>query len=581
MSLVNLTINKMEVSVPEGTTILDAAKSVNIKIPTLCHIDLKKLGFSNSCASCRICIVETSRGLVTSCATLVSEGLKVTTNSKTVLDTRRRILALILSDHPQNCLTCERGGDCELQQLAEELVIRRLPYTGKVTEEEIDNSSTAISKLYNKCIMCRRCEVMCNDVQQVGAISAINRGFGAKIGTFFEDDIADTSCTNCGQCINVCPTGAITEKNYIGDALNALNEQGKTCVVQVAPAVRVAIGEEFGLPAGSVSTGKLVKALRMLGFKYVFDTNFGADLTIMEEANEFVSRFNQNKKLPILTSCCPAWVSYVEHYYPKYIDLLSSCKSPQGMLGSIIKNYFSKKIGVAPEDMRVISIMPCVAKKYEISRDEFNYKGIKDNDVVITTRALAKILKGEGIDFNNLEEDTFDNPLGESSGAGNIFGTSGGVLEAALRTAYEQMTQKQLENLDFFNIRGLESIKESKIEIDGREVNVCAASSLGSAKKIMDEIVAGNSKYDVVEVMACPGGCIDGGGQPYHGGCYERVLSRSQSLYEIDKNKAVRKSHENESIKELYDKFLEGPGSHKAHNYLHTHYKDKSNIYKS
>lgn len=579
MSLVNLTINGKNISVENETTILDAAKKLNIKIPTLCHLHMDEINMHNKCASCRVCMVDTKRGLVPACATNVKEGMEVQTNTPRALNARRTVVELLLSDHPQDCLVCDKNGNCELQTIAHDLGVRNISYQGEKTNLGIDNSSKSIVKNHDKCILCRRCETMCSEIQKVGVLSGVNRGFETMVSTFFNEDMAKTNCSFCGQCVAVCPTGALSEVNNIDLVWDEINNPKKTTVVQVAPAVRVALGEEFGLAPGTITTGKMVSALKLLGFKYVFDTNFAADITILEEASEFINRLKENKNLPILTSCCPAWINYLEHHYPECLNLASSCKSPQNMFGAIAKNYFTSKINISPKDITVVSVMPCIAKKYEVSRTELGNDGILDVDVSITTRELAKMIKESGIDFLNLDNENFDNPMGESTGAADIFGTTGGVLEAALRTSYEWVTGQELESLDFKSVRGLDGIKEASITIGDSIINVCAASSLGNAKKIMDDVKAGNSKYHIIEIMACPGGCIAGAGQPYHRGDYSIVKSRSKGLYNIDSNKEIRKSHKNPAVNTLYDEFLGNPCGGLAHKYLHTHYFDKSNFF--
>lgn len=580
MSLVNLTINGIAVSVENETTILDAAKKLNIKIPTLCHLHMNEINMHNKCASCRVCMVDTKKGLVPACATNVREGMEVQTNTPNALNARKTVVELLLSDHPQDCLVCEKNGNCELQTIAQDLGVREITYKGSKTELGIDNSSKSIVKNHDKCILCRRCETMCNEIQKVGVLSGVNRGFETMVSTFFNEDMDKTNCSFCGQCVAVCPTGALTEVNNIELVWDELNKREKTVVVQIAPAVRVALGEEFGLKPGVVTTGKIVSALKLLGFKYVFDTNFAADITILEEASEFIHRLKEGKNLPILTSCCPAWVNYLEHHYPELLNLTSSCKSPQNMFGAIAKNYFTSKIGISPKDITVVSVMPCIAKKYEVSREELGNDGILDVDISITTRELAKMIKQAGIDFLSLEDNNFDNPMGECTGAADIFGTTGGVLEAALRTSYEWITNKDLESIDFKSVRGIDGIKEASINIDGSIINVCAASSLGNAKKIMDDVKFGKSNYHIIEIMACPGGCVAGGGQPYHYGDYNKIKERSNGLYSIDLNKEVRKSHKNSSVNKLYKEFLNEPYSDLAHKYLHTNYFDKSNFFK-
>lgn len=582
MNLVNLTINNKSVSVPKGSTILNAAKKLNIKIPTLCHLNMSEVNIVNQCSSCRVCMVSVGKGLVPACGTLAKEGMNVQTNTKDAINARKRVVELLLSDHPQDCLICDKNGNCELQSIAANLGIREIRFKGEQSFAKTDTSTKSIIKNYDKCILCRRCETMCNDIQTVGALSGVNRGFNTKVGTFFNTNLCDTECTFCGQCISVCPTGALTEVNNIPLVWDALHQNEKTVVVQVAPSVRVAIGEEFGLEAGTISTGKMVAALKSLRFKYVFDTNFGADLTIMEEAAEFINRFKENKNLPLLTSCCPAWINFIEKNYPEHLNLTSTCKSPQGMFGAIAKNYLAPKVlNIEPKNMYVVSVMPCVAKKYECSRNELGQDNIPDVDISITTRELAKMIKEAGIDLANLDEEPFDIPLGESTGAADIFGTTGGVLEAALRTAYEWITNKELKDVNFSLVRGFEGIKEASIDVDGTIVNVCVVSTLGNARKIMDEVISGKSKYHIIEVMACPGGCVGGGGQPYHHGDYDIIKKRAQGLYNIDESKKLRKSHENPSIITLYNEFLDKPCSNIAHKYLHTHYFNKSKIYKN
>ncbi len=587
MSLVNLTINGKAVAVEEGTNILEAAKKVNIKIPNLCYLHIDDIGFDNSCASCRVCLVSADGRLVPSCATLAKEGMKVLTNTPEIIEFRKGVVELLLSDHPQDCYTCTKCGNCQLQDIAVQLGIRDIRFKGERLEKNKDNSSFSIMRDNDKCILCRRCEVMCSKVQTVGVLSGVGRGFATEIGTFFDTDLAETECTFCGQCINVCPTGALIEKDNTAQAWNLLSQKEKPVMVQIAPAVRVGISEEFGLKPGSISTGKVVAALKALGFDYVFDTNFAADLTIMEEANEFIQRLTKGGDLPIMTSCCPAWVNFCESQYPELTKYLSTCRSPQSMFSPIARYYFADKVlDKKPDEVSVVSIMPCVAKKYEVAREELGQDGIIDTDLSLTVRELARMIKSAGIDLECLEDEQFDSPLGYSTGAADIFGVTGGVLEAALRTAYTDVTKEELpeDALDFKVVRGFEGIKEATINIAGTDINVVAASSLGCARKLMDELkadlAAGKApKYHIIEVMACPGGCVNGGGQPYTNGDYEKVKARGAGLYEIDMNKPQRKSHQNEDIKKLYDEFLGERGGHNAHKYLHTHYFDKSNPY--
>ena len=581
MSLVNLTINGRSISVPHGTKILDAAKQVNINIPSLCHLKIDEINMVNQCASCRVCMVSTDKGLVPACGTNVRDGMIVNTNTPEALKFRKNVVELLLSDHPQDCLSCSKSGKCELQDIAIELGIRNIRFKGEQSTAPTDFSSKSIVKDHDKCILCRRCETMCNQVQTVGVLSGVNRGFNTEVGTFFDTNLCNTECTYCGQCISVCPTGALMEKDNTNELWNALANKEKPTMVQIAPAVRVGISEEFGLDPGSISTNKLVTALKFLGFDYVFDTNFGADLTIMEESTEFISRFNENKNLPLLTSCCPAWVNFVEHEFPDLIDNLSTCRSPQGMFSPIARYYFADKVlNKKPDEVNIVSIMPCVAKKFEISRSELGQDDILDTDICITVRELARMLKEAGIDLVNLEESEFDSPLGYSTGAADIFGVTGGVLEAALRTAYEIMTDEILENIDFNSVRGMAGIKEATIDINGTKINVAAASSLGNARTLMNEVREGKSNYHIIEIMACPGGCVAGGGQPFHCGDYEKIKARGRGLYSIDARKVIRKSHENPDIQKLYTNFLGEPNGEKAHKYLHTHYFDKSNVYK-
>ncbi|SFA83640.1 NADH-dependent [FeFe] hydrogenase, group A6 [Clostridium frigidicarnis] len=577
MTMVNLTINNKKVEVPKGTSILDAAKKLNIEIPTLCNMHMVDGQTRNCKGTCRICVVEVEGkgSLIPSCSVDVSEGMNVKTHTPRVLKARRTILDLLLSDHPQDCLKCEKNLKCELQKLAMDFGIERIKYEGEISRYPIDSSSPSIIRDMDKCILCRRCVTACNDVQKVHALTNVERGFNSVISTFFNKPLSETECTYCGQCLAVCPTGALREVRDYDKVWDVLGDKNKFVLVQTAPAVRVALGEEFGFESGAITTGKMVGALKTLGFNGVYDTNFGADLTIMEEAYEFVDRFTKGENLPLITSCCPAWVKFIEDKYPEYLNLPSSCKSPQQMFGAIAKTYLAKKLNIEPKDIVVVSVMPCVAKKYEAKREEMGRDGIRDVDVVITTRELAKMIKETGINLKDIEDANFDNPLGESTGAGVIFGTTGGVMEAALRTAYEVVTGKTLENVNFEQVRGLQGIKEANVNLNGKEVRIAVASSLGNAKKIMEDIKNGKCKYDFIEIMACPGGCIDGGGQPFIKSNREILKKRMEGLYTEDTNNKLRKSHDNPVIKEVYNEFLENPNSHKAHELLHTHYGKK------
>jgi len=577
---INLTIDHRPVSVDKGTTILDAAKSCGIEIPTLCHIDLKGTCVQNHPASCRMCVVEITgrRNLAPACATTCTEGMEVFTCSVRVLKARKTILELILSNHPSDCLICPKSGNCELQNLARKLKIHNNPYEGGEKTNHPVEKSVSIVRDMNKCILCRRCETMCNEVQTVGAIGAVNRGFETTVAPAFGMKLAESECTYCGQCVAVCPVGALTEHDNTSRLIDDLANKGKTVIVQTAPAVRVAIGEEFGYPAGTIVTGKLVTALKRLGFDYVFDTDFAADLTIMEEGSELLDRLSRflggdkKVKLPILTSCCPAWVNFFEHQFPDMLDIPSTARSPQQMFGSIAKTYWAEKMGIPREKLVVVSIMPCLAKKYECDRKEFKVNGNPDVDYSLSTRELAALIQEANIDLSTLDDSQFDNPLGESTGASVIFGATGGVMEAALRTAYEVYTGKTLEKVDFEQVRGLEGIRKASIDLNGFELKVGIAHGLGNARKMLEDIRSGKSEYHAIEIMACPGGCIGGGGQPLHHGNSEILKARQKALYEEDANKHLRKSHENPYIKQLYEEFLGKPLSEKSHHLLHTHY---------
>ncbi|WP_346879201.1 MULTISPECIES: NADH-dependent [FeFe] hydrogenase, group A6 [unclassified Clostridium] len=574
MSLVTLKINNKEISVEQGTTILDAARKLNIKIPTLCYLNLHDKKTTNKPGSCRVCVVEVEgrKNLAPSCCTAVAPGMVVNTSTPRVIAARKTIIELLLSDHSMDCLTCQKNLNCELQELASTYGVTNLKYTGSksVAVKELKNPS--IVRDTSKCILCRRCEAVCSQVQKVGAIGPINRGFNTTISTAFFEELNNSACTLCGQCINVCPTGALMEKDNTIDVLNAIGNKDKLVVVQTAPAVRAALGEEFGIKEGAV-TGKMVEALRELGFDKVYDTDFAADLTIMEEATEFLGRYKSGENLPMITSCCPGWINFIEKHYGNLLNLPSTCKSPQQMWGAIAKTYLAEKLGIPSEKLYVVSVMPCVAKKSEANREEFvNENNNPDIDVVITTRELAKMIKRSGLEFASLPSSDFDTIMGESTGAGVIFGTSGGVMEAALRTAYEWITNSTLEELDFKSVRGLEGIKEASLIIDGNKINIAIVNGLANAKNLLDNIEDTSKKYHFIEVMACPGGCINGGGQPYSNEQYSLIEKRMNALYSEDANKVIRKSHENPEIIKLYDEFLGKPNGEKSHHLLHTHY---------
>lgn len=572
--MVNANINGIDIEVENGISILDAAKKVNIHLPTLCHMHMIDGKTRNCKGTCRICVVEIEGkdGLVTSCVTEIKEGMSIKTNSLKAIKARRTITELLLSNHPMDCLRCEKNNICELQNLAAGLGIHENSYEGERNKFDLDISEGFVRDR-EKCILCRRCVTVCNEVQKVNAITVANRGFRSSISTFCDESIKNSNCTYCGQCIAVCPTGALREKMNYKKVWEVLDSD-KYVITQIAPAVRYALAEEFGMESGELSIGKIVASLKLLGFDLVFDTDFAADLTIMEEANEFLERFISGKRLPLITSCCPAWIKYAENNYSDNIELISSCKSPQQMFGAIAKNYLPNKLGLKKEDIAVVSIMPCIAKKQEANREEMkDENGERDVDIVITTRELAKLIRESGIDIINLQDSNFDNPLGTSSGAGAIFGTSGGVMEAALRTSYEWITGKTLEKVDFESIRGLDGIKEAKIDFNGKEINIAVVSSLGNAKKIMCDVETGNSKYQFIEVMACLGGCINGGGQPYIKSNREILKNRMDSIYMEDREKIIRKSHENPMIKELYKEYLIKPNSDIAHHILHVKYK--------
>ena len=574
--MINLTIDDQKIKVPEGTTILEAAKQAGIDIPTLCF--LKEI---NEVGDCRMCIVEVEgrRGFATSCIQTVEEGMVVHTHTQNVLEARHVILDLIISNHAKDCLTCTRSGNCELQMLATKFNVLSVEFPGEMTQHKVDDLSPSIVRDFNKCILCRRCVAACKNVQQIGAIDVINRGFESCISTVGDCSLNNVNCTFCGQCIEACPTGALHEKESINDVWAKLKDPDTYVVVQTAPAVRVALGEEFQMPIGTNVAGKMVTALKRLGFDKVFDTNTGADFTIMEEANEFIKRFKKNDNLPMMTSCCPAWVKYIESYEPDLLPHLSSCKSPHQMFGALIKSYYANKMGINPEKIYTVSVMPCIAKKFERQRPEMQNDGLYDVDNVITTRELSRMIKQANIEFEKLEDSNFDDPMGEATGAGAIFGTTGGVMEAALRTAQDTLTGKSLDKIEFEQVRGGKGIKKATIEIAGKPIKVVAASGLSNARKILDEIKSGKADYQFVEIMACPGGCIMGGGQPIKTSKTRSEVDvrklRADSIYSIDEKSTIRKSHENPVLKKIYEEYLEQPGSYRAEKLLHTNYRKR------
>ena len=571
--MVNLKINNIPVQVKEGTTILDAAKSVGINIPTLCYLkDINEIG------ACRVCVVEVkgARSLVASCVYPVNEGMEVFTNTEKVRKSRKTTIELLMSDHKKECLSCVRSTNCELQTLSNEYGCDAAAFQGERNLSEPDDSTSYLVRDNEKCILCRRCVATCKSVQQVAVIAPSRRGFKTHIGCAFESDLADVPCVACGQCIAVCPTGALHEREEIDNVREAIADPEKVVIVAPAPAVRAAIGEEFGNPVGTNTEGKMFTALRMLGFDKVFDVNFAADLTIMEEANELVERVKEGGKLPMFTSCSPGWIRYVEYYYPELIPNLSSCKSPMQMFGATVKTYYAQKEGIDPKNIYVVGVMPCTAKKFERTRDDQSASGYPDIDAVLTTRELAKMIRTAGILYNELPDGTFDNPLGEFTGAGVIFGATGGVMEAALRTAAETITGKSLDAVDYKAVRGMQGIKEAEYDLNGLKVKVAVASDLTNAKALCEKIRKGECDYTFVEVMCCPGGCINGGGQPIQSAYTRRTVDikgkRAKALYDEDKKSDIRKSHENPAVNSLYKEFFGAPGSHKAHEILHTKY---------
>lgn len=573
MEMVNIKINNMPLSVPKGISILEAARMAGIEIPTLCY--LKKI---NEIGACRICMVEVkgARSLVTACVYPVNEGMEIFTNTERVRKSRKMTLELILSTHDRKCLSCVRSGTCELQQLCKEFgVDDETRFDGANPVHEYDDSAIHMIRDNGKCILCRRCVAACQ-AQHISVIGANARGFDTHIGSAFERPLDSVACVSCGQCIVNCPTGAIYEKDDTAKVLEAINDPEKFVVVHTAPSIRVTLGECFGMHIGTNVQGKMVAALRRLGFDKVFDTDFGADLTIVEEANEFLGRVQNGGVLPMITSCSPGWIKYCEHYYPDMLDHLSTCKSPQQMSGAIIKTWYAEKMGIDPKDIVVVGIMPCTAKKFETKRDDQSASGYPDVDYSLTTRELGRMIESAGIYFKHLPDEEFDNPLGDSTGAAVIFGATGGVMEAALRTAVEKLSGEELKSLDFTEVRGTDGIKEASYTVNGMEVKVCVVSGLANANTIMEKVKNGTADYHFIEIMGCPGGCVNGGGQPIQHAVVRNFVDlrarRAAALYEADKDMPLRKSHESEAVKRLYDEFLGEPGSHKAHEVLHTSY---------
>ncbi|MEF2770000.1 MAG: NADH-dependent [FeFe] hydrogenase, group A6 [Acutalibacteraceae bacterium] len=573
MEMVNIKINNMPLSVPKGISILEAARTAGIEIPTLCY--LKKI---NEIGACRICMVEVkgARSLVTACVYPVNEGMEIFTNTERVRKSRKTTLELILSTHDRKCLSCIRSGTCELQQLCKEFgVDDEGRFDGANPVHEYDDSAIHMIRDNGKCILCRRCVAACQ-AQHISVIGANARGFDTHIGSAFEKPLDSVACVSCGQCIVNCPTGAIYEKDDTAKVLEAINDPEKFVVVHTAPSIRVTLGECFGMHIGTNVQGKMVAALRRLGFDKVFDTDFGADLTIVEEANEFLGRVQNGGVLPMITSCSPGWIKYCEHYYPDMLDHLSSCKSPQQMSGAVIKTWYAEKMGIDPKDIVVVGIMPCTAKKFETKRENQSASGYPDVDYSLTTRELGRMIDSAGIFFKHLPDEEFDNPLGDSTGAAVIFGATGGVMEAALRTAVEKLSGEELKSLDFTEVRGTEGIKEASYTVNGMEIKVCVVSGLANANTIMEKVKNGTADYHFIEIMGCPGGCVNGGGQPIQHAVVRNFVDlrarRAAALYEADKDMPLRKSHESEAVKRLYAEFLGEPGSHKAHEVLHTSY---------
>lgn len=573
MDMVNVKINGQDYAVPAGSTVLEAARYAKIDIPTLCYLkDLNEIG------ACRLCLVEVegARGLVTACVYPVNEGMVIKTNTPKVVESRKMNLQLLLSNHNKQCLSCIRSTNCELQKLCNEYGVDESYFGGEKTQSEIDTSSLSIVRDNSKCILCRRCVAACNGLQKIGVIGTNDRGFDTHIGSAYETALADTTCINCGQCVVVCPVGALYERDQTDEVFEALSDPTKHVAICTAPSIRATIGECFGYEPGTDVEGKMVSALKALGFDGVYDMNVTADLTIMEEATEFLDRYKNGGKLPLITSCSPGWIKFCEHYFPEMTDNLSSCKSPQQMFGALYKTYYCEKNGLDPEDVVFVSAIPCTAKKFEVERDGESAAGVKDVDVAITTRELARMIQKAGIDFRNLDDSDYDEPFGFGSGAGAIFGATGGVMEAALRTAAEVITGEKLEKLDFEDVRGTDALKTAEYQLGDATIRVAVASGTASAKELLRKVEAGEEKFDFIEIMGCPGGCVNGGGQPIQPAVVRNNVDlkqkRASILYKADQNLSVRKSHENSVVKHIYDEYFGEPGSHKAHEILHTHY---------
>lgn len=573
MSMVNITIDGKAVQVEEGTTVLEAAKSAGIDIPTLCY--LKGV---NEIGACRMCLVEIkgARALQAACVYPVAEGNEIYTASPAVRNARKANLELLLSNHKKECLTCERNRNCELQALSEQMNVKEIPYEGEMCQEPIDDSSPSIVRDPQKCVLCRRCVGACTNLQAIHVIDAVNRGFNTLIAPAFGKPLGEAACVNCGQCVISCPVGALTEKSSIKDVWAAVEDPDKVVLVQTAPAVRAAIGEEFGMPIGTAATRQMVGALLRMGFDKVFDTDTSADLTILEEGTELLNRMQNGGTLPMITSCSPGWIKFAEHYYPDLLPNLSSCKSPHEMFGAVLKTYYAQEAGIDPKKIVTVSVMPCTAKKFECQRPELSNNGMQDVDYVLTTRELAKMIKECGINFAECDGD-FERPFGDASGAGVIFGATGGVMEAALRTVADILTGEDLKDIEYTDVRGVQGVKEAAVEVNGQTIKVAVAHGLGNARKVLDKIRSGEADWQFIEIMACPGGCVNGGGQPIQPAKVKNWIDiraeRAKAIYSEDRNSKIRKSHKNESVmKGIYEGFLGEPGSEKAHELLHTTY---------